>query len=234
MAEYSMPAAKSRLLRTPARALRGALGCGLAALVFVAVPAQAAPANRSLDSVHQPVVTRTDFVFDTVADASGRLSGAERARLLGWFEAINLGFGDRVTIIEGNGYNSSSLRDAVADEVAHYGLLIADDDAPQTAGLPASGSARIVISRALASVPSCPDWNDRNEPNLRGGLSRNYGCATASNLAAMVADPQDLVEGRSTHSVLRTATSNRAIKAYGEQVPTGAGGALKAESVGGR
>ncbi len=233
MAEHSMPAAKSRLLRMPARTLRGALGCGLAALAFVAMPAEAAPANRSLDSIHQPVVSRTDFVFDTVADASGHLSGAERARLLGWFQAIDIGFGDRVAIVDGNGYNASALRDAVADEVAHYGLLIADD-APQTAGIPANGSVRIVISRATASVPSCPDWNDRSEPNLRGGLSRNYGCAAASNLAAMVADPQDLVEGRSTHSVLRTATSNRAIKAYSEQVPTGAGGALKAESVGGR
>lgn len=233
MTDISSTAAKSRLFPRLATAFPGLLGSGLAALAFTAAPAHAGPANRSLDSIHQPVVQRTDFVFDVAADASGHLSPAERSRLLGWFKAIDIGFGDRVAIVESDGYDVGSLRNAIVTEVAQYGLLVTDQ-APQTAGMATGGGVRIVISRATASVPSCPDWDDRAEPNLKGGLSRNYGCASASNLAAMVADPQDLVEGRSTRTILRTATSSRAIKAYSEQPPTGAGTALKSETTGGR
>lgn len=232
----SSTAFRPDILRAGAAALSGLLTGGLIAFATLPAPAQAAPAshgaNRGMESAHQPVVERTDFVFDVAADPAGSLSAAERQRLVSWFRAIDMGFGDRVAIAGAGGYDFPALREAIGDEVAHYGLLIGDQ-APRTAGVAGSGALRVVISRATAHVPGCPDWNDRSETNLHGGTSANYGCATNMNLAAMVADPQDLIQGRTTHTVLRTATSGRAIKAYSEQAPTGAGG-LKAEAVGGR
>jgi type IV pilus biogenesis protein CpaD/CtpE len=53
--------------------------------------------NPSLSSVHQPVVERTDFVFD-VATSGGGVSPAELARLDAWFASIDVGYGDRVAI----------------------------------------------------------------------------------------------------------------------------------------
>lgn len=188
--------------------------------------------NRGMEPIHQPIVTRTDFVFDVAADGSGRLSPTERSRLIAWFDAVDMGFGDRVALADGGGYDLPTLRDAIGSEVARYGLLLSDQ-APRAAGVGAAGSVRIVISRSTAQVPGCPNWADKAENNHSGGNSTNYGCSMASNFAAMIADPQDLVEGRKTRTILRTATSSRAIKVYVEKPPTGAG-ALKSESTGGR
>ncbi len=48
----------------------------------------------------------------------------------------------------------------------------------------------------------------------------------------MIADPQDLVDGRTTTTDLRTATGSRAIQTYQSKAPTGAGG-LQVMSAGG-
>ena len=59
----------------------------------------------------------------------------------------------------------------------------------------------------------------------------NYGCAVNSNLAAMVANPEDLVRGRSDGSVTDATMGGRAIGALRKATPSGAGGApLKTES----
>jgi pilus assembly protein CpaD len=218
-----MPMSKShgpiRLLLHPALI---ALGAALAA----ATPAAAEPANRGMESVNQPVVQRTDFVFDATPDGYSGLSDAEQRRILDWFDAIHLSYGDRVAIADGGLYGKSAFVDAVGNLVSRYGLLLADA-APRTAGEAPSGAVRIVVSRSIASVPGCPDWKGRFEADFQGGLSYNYGCATNGNLAAMIANPEDLVQGRETRSDLRTATSNRAIKAYNSAAPSGAGGSLK-------
>ena len=53
----------------------------------------------------------------------------------------------------------------------------------------------------------------------------NYGCATNANMAAMVANPADLVRGqrRDTNDPL---TASKAINAYRNAAPSGAGGSL--------
>lgn len=185
-------------------------------------PLLAEPTNRSVDSVNQPVVQRTDYVFDVTADGAGMLSAGEQARLLDWFDAIGLGYGDRVAVARGD-YGAAGVADGIAQLVQRYGLLLADR-APVSAGTATAGSARVVVSRSTAFVPGCPDWKDRWEGDYQGGTSYNYGCATNGNLAAMMADPEDLVRGRDTTTDLRTARSNRAIEAFNKAAPTGGGG----------
>lgn len=213
-------------LRTAMSAALLVAGLSIAASPAMARKAPVEPANRGLESIRQPVVQRTDFTFDTVADGYGGLSGAEKRRMADWFDAIGLGYGDRVSVANDGYYGRGGVNESVAALVARYGLLIAED-APVTAGQPGPGAIRVVVSRATASVPGCPYWNDRAEADYTTGTPRNYGCATNGNLAAMIADPEDLVRGRETRSDLRTATSSRAIKAYRDAAPSGAGGGLK-------
>lgn len=198
----------------------------LATALAAGAPAAAEPTNRGMESVNQPVVQRTDFVFDVTPDGYRGLSNAEERRLLEWFDAINLGYGDRVAVAGDGLYGHAAVAEGIGELVARYGLLLADA-APRTAGDAPSGAIRVVVSRSIASVPGCPDWKGKSEADFQGGLSYNYGCATNGNLAAMVANPEDLVQGRETRSDLRTATSSRAIKAYNDATPTGAGGSLK-------
>lgn len=198
-------------------------------LALLAAPAQAGKREHGLEPAHQPVVERTDFVFDVPGSGNGELDKADERRLAAWFDALGLRFGDHVSF---SGANSLvGVRDSVNDIVARYGLLT-EGAAPVTAGDPPAGSLRVVVSRSKASVPGCPNWGDRSQADLVGAQGSNYGCAMASNMAAMIADPQDLVQGRTTNTDLRTATGSRAIQTYQSKEPTGAGG-LQIMSAGG-
>lgn len=180
--------------------------------------------NRGLSSVHQPVVQRTDYVYD-VAGAGG-LEQTDVKRLAGWFEALKIGYGDRVSVDTSNAGDTRAARDAVAALAARYGLLL-DETAPVTSGEIAPGNVRVVVSRVTASVPNCPDWSRASQPDMTGHASSNYGCATNSNLAAMIANPEDLISGRSGSPVSSTLASSKAVKTYREAPTTGAGGLVK-------
>lgn len=181
--------------------------------------------NRGVESVHQPVVSRADYVFDV--NASGGLSAADQARIQGWFESMNVGYGDRIAVDMGESW-SPATREAVAEIAARYGLLL-DPAAPVTNGAIAPGNARVVISRMTAAVPSCPDWSRSISNDFDSHAMSNYGCATNTNLAAMVANPEDLIAGREGGSSRDAGTISKAIKSYRTQKPTGEQG-LKNES----
>jgi pilus assembly protein CpaD len=208
------------------------IGACAAGALLIAAPSSARKAERGVEPAHQPVVARSDFIFDVSGGRDGALDPVEARRLSAWFDALDLRYGDHVTLAGTAGYDMAALRMAVSEIVARHGLLT-EGDAPVTAGDPPAGSLRVVISRSTVSVPGCPSWRDKSQTDLVGGLADNYGCAMATNLAAMIADPQDLVTGRETQSDLRAATSNRAIQAYRNKEPSGAGG-LQAMSAGGQ
>jgi pilus assembly protein CpaD len=184
--------------------------------------------NRGLDSVHQPVVTKTDYAID-VNTNGGRLAPGEDRRLAGWLASLRLGYGDHVAIDDPHPYGSG-VHDAVAAQVAQYGLLLSDD-APVTGAPVPPGSARIVISRMKAAVPGCPDYTRQNKPEFNSNSSSNLGCAINSNLAAMVANPADLVRGQPGAEYNDPMSSDKAINTYRVKPATGAG-ELKAQSTG--
>ncbi|BBB08882.1 MULTISPECIES: CpaD family pilus assembly protein [Sphingopyxis] len=176
--------------------------------------------NRSLDSVHQPVVRNAIHQFD-VAASSGELAPSEQSRLQGWFDAMGVRYGDRISIEDPSVYGATSAQATVRSMVARRGLLVSDV-VPVTTGAVPQGHLRVIITRASAFVPGCPDWSSKSSINTANATSANYGCATNSNLAAMVADPNDLIKGaRSDGNDPSMAT--RAIKTFREKPPTGAG-----------
>jgi pilus assembly protein CpaD len=209
-----MPNARTnRLARVPAITLVAMLGLGLAGCGGM-------PQNNSLYSVKQPVVERTNMVLDVNTNASG-LPISEQQRINGWFETMDLRYGDRIAI-ENPGQNPA-VTSAIRDLAARYGLMISDT-APVTPGYLQPGQARVVITRSTASVPGCPDWSAKSDMNYSNGLSPGYGCAVNSNIAAMVADPQDLLEGKKGSGETVIATGNKAISTYRDMEPTGKAG----------
>ncbi|TPG13732.1 CpaD family pilus assembly protein [Sphingomonas oligophenolica] len=183
--------------------------------------------NRGLESVHQPVIARTDYAID-LAVRGGTLATGERQRLTGWMNVMKLGFGDRISI-DDPAYEGPGARGDVAAVVASYGLLLAEE--PPVAAAPITpGTIRVVVSRMRASVPGCPDYSRDSSHEFNGNASSNYGCATNSTLAAMIARPEDLVRGRAADSSLDPATSTKAIDAYRKATPTGNGNTVKTES----
>ena len=187
--------------------------------------------NQGLETVHQPVVRRTDYVIDVNAGGNGLASG-ERERLAGWLASMNVGYGDKISIDDRDPYANAGAREAVAALAAHYGLLMSDS-APVTAGEVAPGTVRVVVSRTNASVPECPDWS-RGSTDFSSGQMSNYGCATSVNLAAMVANPEDLIKGQDPIGGTDARTANKAIKLYRDRDLTGANGLKQETTKGGK
>ncbi len=187
------------------------------------------PTNTSLYSTKQPVVETTNFTFDVQTNGGG-LPISEKQRLSGWFDTMGLAYGDRVTVEDPS--NNPAVATAVNELAGRHGIIVSET-APTTSGFLNPGQARVVITRSSASVPGCPDWSAKSDANYLNATSPGYGCAVNSNLAAMVADPQDLLEGKKGSGETTIATSNKAISTYRETAPTGSQGLQSAQSQGG-
>lgn len=185
--------------------------------------------NRGVESVHQPVVNRTDYVFDVQSTGAG-LAPGEDARLAGWLASLRTGYGDRIHVDEG-GTPDPAARAAVEAQASRYGLMVADT-APVTAGPITPGTVRVILSRMRASVPGCPDFSRQIEPNYGAHTGSNYGCATNANLAAMVARPEDLVRGQPGADVTDPNTAFKPVNALRER-KTKVDAELPAQTTGG-
>lgn len=174
------------------------------------------PQNRSVNSVHQPVVERSTVALDVTTSNNG-LPIAEQRRVAAWFEAMDLRYGDKISVEDP--LDRPETRAAVGEIAGRYGLLLADG-APIVTGEVQPGQARVVIARSRASVPGCPDWSDKSDITLGNGISANYGCANNGNLAAMLANPEDLIKGQKGSQDTYINTSNASINAYKAAVGT--------------
>jgi pilus assembly protein CpaD len=175
--------------------------------------------NPSLYSVNQPVVERTNYTFD-LAPGFGGIGTGDRARLGDWFRTLGLRYGDRIYVDDG-GLGDSATRQAVAELAADYGLLLSDG-APIVEGPVRARGVRVIVTRTSASVPGCPNWEDE----LVGAPERtatNFGCATQSNLASMIADPNDLVLGQTPNDVTPAPEVSRAVNVHRSRAASGTG-----------
>jgi len=159
--------------------------------------------------VNVPVVTSTDYVFDAAAPG-GSLAGGEAQRLDGWLQGLGLGYGDAVYV---DGGYADSARAQVAQVVGRYGVMV-QPGSPVTAGNVSPDSVRIVVSRRTAGVPGCPNWTGESNPNYENRTLSNFGCGVNSNLAAMVANPTDLLHGRAGDAAVDASTGAKAIIMY--------------------
>jgi pilus assembly protein CpaD len=174
---------------------------------------------KGLSSVNVPVVTRADYSLDLPAP-DGSLGSPEAARLDGWFRSMVLGYGDMVYVDGPMGYDA---RSDVARIAGQYGMLVSPG-APVTVGAVPQGMIRVVVARTKASVPGCPNWSKAATPNFDDASMSNFGCGVNSNMAAMIANPQDLVSGREGSGVGDTVTATKAVEQYRKAPPTGQNG----------
>jgi pilus assembly protein CpaD len=191
-----------------------ALAAGLAGCNAPDMPRQ------GLSAVHVPVVSRTNYVFDAAAPG-GLLAPGEAVRLDSWFRALDIRYGDSVFV---DGFDGGPARAEVADIAGSYGMLVSPG-APITAGEVVPGVVRVVVSRAVASVPNCPDWRTApSQPNFNNQSMSNFGCSVSSALAAQVANPEDLIHGQEGLGVADARTATKPVNVYRTTPPTGTKG----------
>ena len=61
---------------------------------------------------------------------------------------------------------------------------------------PVSGQIQLAVDHLIAQAPNCPNWDFHPNYAFSSEQLPNQGCADRGNLAAMIANPQDLIEGQ--------------------------------------
>ena len=193
-----------------------ALGSTLAACATSAPDVPSA----GMESVNVPVVSRAHYVYDA-ATYGAALAPGETDRLDGWFRGLGVGYGDNI-YVEGE---AGLARGQVAEVASRYGLTVLGG-APATGGALRPDAFRVVVSRTEARVPNCPNWSGDSQPNFGNTMAANYGCGVNSNIAAMVANPEDLVHGRESSGLSDARTATKPVSVYRNAVPTGTKGLM--------
>lgn len=218
-----MTAALQHLHVPPARRSRpllwaSILGLGLAACS----PANLQP-NRNLGwleagSPKQVEVDRAEYrhaVYFMTDRAE--ITGFEQDRLLAFFASVQPGSRDTIRL-EGHAderatdlYNVElAARRAAAvrtllDERGLTGVSVTSsafgEALPADPGSDAEAwrenrRVEVVLERYLVTLPPCPDWSRQSGTDFANLPHSNFGCATQTNLGLMVAEPRDLVRGR--------------------------------------
>lgn len=58
------------------------------------------------------------------------------------------------------------------------------------------GAVLVTVGRYVVTTPNCPDWRKPSNMDASNSRMSNTGCANETNLGLMIADPADLVVGR--------------------------------------
>ena len=172
--------------------------------------------DRGIAAVNEPVVASSNYAIDLAAPG-GALAPSEAARLDGWFGGLGLRHGDTVYV---DGGYSDMARVEVGRIAGQYGLMVAPG-APVTTGQVAPGTVRVVVSRTEVTVPGCPNWSRPAQPNYNNQSLPNFGCGVNSALAAMVANPQDLIHGQEGSGVGDAVAGAKAVQMYRDWPLTG-------------
>lgn len=158
--------------------------------------------NAQFDASYtHPISVQPDVPTLRVA-ATGHLSNEDRQAIVTFAAAYKE---------RGHGVLTVAAPSGSANTAVAMNVLVEVRDMLAKAGVPiervsytpyrASGAAErapIIMSykQYVASVAPCGDWSENLAYNPGNGVPKNFGCATQTNLAAMVADPADLVMPR--------------------------------------
>ncbi|MFQ5617804.1 MAG: CpaD family pilus assembly lipoprotein [Rhodospirillales bacterium] len=143
-----------------------------------------------------------------VAFAAGeaRLANGQRQSLDAFLARLEAGYGDRFYVVAGRGRKGEPKqaaarlgerrRQAVMAFLELRRLRVLPLRIEFGIDAPVRGGVKVIVRRYVVTLPECPDWSGRPEITYNNTPSSNFGCATATNLGLMVADPGDIVAGR--------------------------------------
>ncbi len=97
-----------------------------------------------------------------------------------------------------NAYSAAALSGQIEDLLMGAGVPLGQihyrSYPAQSGG--ADAPIRLAFARVTASVAPCGDWREDLTRNYQNTNYRNFGCATQTNLAAMIVNPLDLIYPR--------------------------------------
>lgn len=108
------------------------------------------------------------------------------------------------TLYEHGGISEKRIKDIKRELLKHgvpNDLIIVTDDQDASdckhSKKDSHSGVELIIERYLVIPPSCSDFSQKIGDAKQSAPSSNYGCAVEANLGMMVANPRDLIRGRS-------------------------------------
>jgi pilus assembly protein CpaD len=183
---------KEAVMTRPTKILR--VSAALAALLVTACaypvngPEDAPPVTERFPITVEPHMEALDVAYDVQRNTLDDAGSAELARFVR--DYLENGSG-AISVSATRRTPNAAI--TVAGRLAALGvprdrIMIGSDDA-----LRAGDEVKLTYIRYQAHTEACGDWSVNLGYTSANKPSPNFGCATQHNLAAMVADPRDLV-----------------------------------------
>ena len=146
--------------------------------------------------VNHPIAVEPSYQSLKLSYSAGALDPADAARFEAFISSYRQHGNGKIAINVPNGAGMQQQVAWLADRINEMGvgrdqILIASRDA-------SSGDNRVEINYVSyqARTDACGDWSEDLSYTLENKTAANFGCANQHNIAAMVADPRDLLDPR--------------------------------------
>lgn len=148
----------------------------------------------------KPQVSQVQYSHSvSFSPASADLSGPEGERLYVFLNNAKASRKDVYYLVSNNPQVPASLSNArksiVTDYLSTFDVQISTLPSDFGVKLPAGDDVNLIIRRYVVTLPGCPDWSGSLN-TYNNTTSSNWGCASATNLGLMIAEPGDLLLGR--------------------------------------
>ncbi|HUC63659.1 MAG TPA: CpaD family pilus assembly lipoprotein [Alphaproteobacteria bacterium] len=164
------------------------------------------PQSARWSQVEAPKENTVDFVTLThqvdFAPGTTVATAAQRQSLADFLDEVKFGYGDQLTLDTGPARGDATLDALAAKRIAAVAAMLRDmhiaarrAPRPTVDGALAHNAVVVSVGRYVVTGPRCPDWSKPEGDDYTNTPASNFGCATATNLGAMVANPADLLRG---------------------------------------
>lgn len=144
------------------------------------------------------------------------LSGEEKSSLNAFIYQEKIGYGDELYFDFAPGdANVWAKKQALDDYLKTIGVWV--DGVSQSGNVSNASTVMFVVTRYSASTPDCRALSRESFIPTEMETNKIFGCITASNLAAHVANPKDLMTGQAD-ALPVTQASVKAIQLYRSRI----------------
>lgn len=138
-------------------------------------------------------------LLDVQTDGRGRLTGQSQIDVERFLRAYKTDGAGALEIQTAGGSRATAAAEGqIRDLASISGIPRSHVALTSYRPEPGGGGLRLAFARYMASVPACDylDWSQDLSVTANNTPYPSFGCATQKNIAAMAADPRDLVEAR--------------------------------------
>ncbi|HLI13327.1 MAG TPA: CpaD family pilus assembly lipoprotein [Alphaproteobacteria bacterium] len=164
------------------------------------------PDTARWSTVETPKENKVELVKLThavhFAPGSSVPEAGEEQRLAAFLAQIQVDYGDQITFDTGPSHGNPAADRLAARRAAAVAALLRRRQVqaspaaqPTVEGALARDAVVVTVGRYVVTPPVCPDWRKPEADDYTNTPTSNYGCATATDLGMMVANPGDLVNG---------------------------------------